>query len=316
MASFRIGMLLSGAVPARRCFELASMAEAFGLTSIWFAENPMERSVAPALAACAMATTRIELGIGGWNPFLRHPAQIAMEVGALDELCNGRLSLGFGLTAPTARLGNDNARALAAMSDSVAIVRGLLGGAALTYKGEAFSIEDTRLSFKPLRADMPILMAACGPDALTLTGEIADGLIVDGLRPAAFTAHAASVARPRRLVHFAPCAVGTDRAAAMAVMKPILAALLRQHWQDTQDDAGLRAALVDHSGIPADDFAAAIISNDPDERFFEAFTVTGDAADCRRRADSFREAGVTDLAVTFVGPDPIHDMAFLHRAVG
>ena len=64
MASFRIGMRLSGAVPARRCFELASMAEAFGLSSIWFAEPAMERGVAPALGACAMATTRIELGIG------------------------------------------------------------------------------------------------------------------------------------------------------------------------------------------------------------------------------------------------------------
>ena len=31
---------------------------------------------------------------------------------------------------------------------------------------------------------------------------------------------------------------------------------------------------------------------------------------------TIREAGVTDLAVTFVGPNPIHDMAFLHRAVG
>jgi 5,10-methylenetetrahydromethanopterin reductase len=212
------------------------MAEAFGLSSIWFAEPAMERGVAPALGACAMATTRIELGIGVWNPFMRHPAQIAMDVVSLDEMSGGRLTLGLGagLARPIARPGIDNAQTRAALSDGVAIVRGLLGGAALTYKGEAFSIEDTRLSFKPLRADMPILMAACGPDALTLAGEIADGLIVDGLRPAAFTAHAASVARPRRLVHFAPCAVGTDRAAAMAVMKPILAALLRQHWQDTQ----------------------------------------------------------------------------------
>ena len=86
--------------------------------------------------------------------------------------------LGAGLARPIARPGIDNAQTRAALSDGVAIVRGLLGGAALTYKGEAFSIEDTRLSFKPLRADMPILMAACGPDALTLAGEIADGLIV------------------------------------------------------------------------------------------------------------------------------------------
>ena len=318
MASFRIGMRLSGAVPARRCFELASMAEAFGLSSIWFAEPPMERGVAPALGACAMATTRIELGIGVWNPFMRHPAQIAMDVVSLDEMSGGRLTLGLGagLARPIARPGIDNAQTRAALSDGVAIVRGLLGGERLTYRGQAFSVEGAKLDVAPLRASLPILLAADVPDALALSGDIADGLIVDGLRPAGFAAHAASIARPKRLVHFAPCAVGTDRTAAMAVMKPVLAALLRQHWQDTQDDPALRAALVHHSGIPAGDFSIAVASNEPDERFFEAFTVTGDAADCRRRADAFREAGVTDLAVTFVGPNPIHDMAFLHRAVG
>ncbi len=294
------------------------MAEAFGLASIWFAENPMGRSVAPALGACAMATTRIELGVGVWNPLLRHPAQIAMEAGALDELSNGRLSLGLGsgLAVPIRQLGIDNERSLAALRDSVAIVRGLLGGEALTYEGKAFSVEDARLSFKPARADVPILLAADGPDALALAGDFADGLIVDGLRPAAFAAHAAAIARPRRLVRYAPCAVGPDRASAMAAMKPVLGALLKRHWQDARSDPALLAALVDHSGIPAGDFAAAAASEDPDERFFEAFTVTGDATDCRRRADACREAGVTDLAVTFVGPDPIHDMAFLHRAVG
>jgi 5,10-methylenetetrahydromethanopterin reductase len=314
----RIGMRLSGAVPARRCFELASMAEAFGLSSIWFAENPMERSVAAALGACAMATTRIELGVGVWNPFMRHPSQIAMEVGALDELSGGRLSLGLGsgLAAPIARLGIDNRRTLAALRDSVAIVRGLLGGEAFTYNGKAFSVEDTKLSFRPVRPAVPILLAARGPNALALAREIADGLIVSNMCPPAFAAQAASIAKPGRLVQYVPCAVGPDRAKAMATMKPVLAGMLKSFWGLAQKVPAAHTSLVAHSGIPDADFAVAAASGEPDERFFEAFTVTGDADDCRRRAAAYRAAGVTDLAVTFVGPDPIHDMAWLLRAAG
>ena len=114
-SSPRLGVRLHGGLAAKRSAELAHAAEVNGFASVWFAENPMERGVMAALAACAVATQRIELGVGVWNPYLRHPAQIAMEIGALDELSDGRaaLGLGSGLAAPIKRLGIDNGRPLA-----------------------------------------------------------------------------------------------------------------------------------------------------------------------------------------------------------
>jgi len=67
----RLGIRLHGGLTPQRCVELAVAAEAQGFASAWFAENPLERSALPALAACATATRRIGLGIGVWNPFLR-----------------------------------------------------------------------------------------------------------------------------------------------------------------------------------------------------------------------------------------------------
>src|SRR5512135_3327492 len=98
----RLAMRLHGGLAPARCVELAKAAEANGLSSVWFAENPLERGTLPALAACAAATSRIELGVGVWNPYLRHPAQIAMDISALDELSVGRVALGIGsgLAAP------------------------------------------------------------------------------------------------------------------------------------------------------------------------------------------------------------------------
>ena len=90
----RIGIRLHGGLAPRRCVELAVAAEVNGFASVWFAENPLERGALPALAACAAATSRIELGVGVWNPFLRHPAQIAMDASALDELAQGPLPPG------------------------------------------------------------------------------------------------------------------------------------------------------------------------------------------------------------------------------
>jgi 5,10-methylenetetrahydromethanopterin reductase len=301
----RLGMRLHGGLNPARCIELAKAAETNGLSSVWFAENPLERGTLPSIAACAAATRRIELGIGVWNPYLRHPAQIAMDVSALDELSAGRVTLGIGsgLAAPIQRLGIDNTRPLGALKDCFATVRALLRGE--TVDG------GVKLSYSA-RADIPLLMAARGEQALRLCSRIADGLIVSNMCPPGFARHAASAAKAKRVVQYVPCSVGPDRAQAIATMKPVLGGLLKTFWGLAQRVPAARTSLVTYSGIPETDFATA----EPDERFLEAFTVTGDADDCRRRVAAYREAGVTDLVLTFVGPQPEHDMAYLLRAVG
>jgi 5,10-methylenetetrahydromethanopterin reductase len=209
----RLGIRLHGGLTPRRCVELAMAAEACGFASVWFAENPLERGTLPALAACAAATVRIELGIGVWNPFMRHPAQIAMDASALDELSQGRVTLGIGsgLAAPIERLGIDNERRLAALRDTFAIVRGLLAGERVTYRGRVFAVEDVKLAYRPARANLPILMAARGSTALALSRDIADGLMISNMCPPGFAAWAAAIGKPARLVQYAPCVVAADR---------------------------------------------------------------------------------------------------------
>jgi 5,10-methylenetetrahydromethanopterin reductase len=313
-SSPRLGVRLHGGLAPERSAELARAAEANGFASVWFAENPMERGVMAAMAACAVATQRIELGVGVWNPYLRHPAQIAMEIGALDELSQGRASLGLGsgLAVPIQRLGIDNSRPLAAMRDTFAIVRGLLAGKSVTYKGTVFSVEDVKLSYTPPRADLPLLMAARGPQALALSS-VADGLMISNMCPPGFAAYAAGIARPKRLVQYAPCVVSADGDAARATIKPVLAGMLKTFWTLSQRVPAAKVSLVDHSGIPLADFASAAASpaTGIDRRFIDAFSVTGTPDDCRARIAAYEAAGVTDLVLTFVGADPEGDMAMI-----
>lgn len=314
----RLGIRLHGGLDPRRSVELASAAETNGYASVWFAENPLERGVLPAVAACAVATRRIELGIGVWNPFLRHPAQIAMDIAALDELAAGRVALGIGsgLAAPIKRLGVDNTRTLGALADTFAIVRGLLRGESVTHKGLVFAVEDVKLSFKRGRSDLPLLMAARGPKALALCGRIADGLMVSNMCPPAFASYAASIARARRVVQYAPCVAHADQQSAVAAIRPVLAGMLRTFWTLAQKVPAAKTSLVSYSGIPEADFAAAVASPAGlDHRFIRTFAVAGTPEECRKRIAAYAEAGVTDLVLTFAGPDPIADMGYLARAL-
>jgi 5,10-methylenetetrahydromethanopterin reductase len=314
----KLGIRLHGGLAPKQCVELAKAAEASGFASVWFAENPLERGALPAIAACAAATRQIELGIGVWNPFLRHPGQIAMDAAALDELSQGRLTLGIGsgLAGPIERLGIDNRRPLAALRDCFAIVRALLAGDRVTYRGKVFAVDDVQLSYRP-RPNLPILMAARGPRALALSREIADGLMVSNMCPPEFAAWAGAIAQPKRLVQYAPCAAAADRATAMASIKPALAGMLKTFWALAQRVPAAKTSLVEHSGIAELDFAAAVAAPAAilDERFIDAFAVAGTPDDCRKRITAYAAAGVSDLVLTFVGPDPIGDMARLSPAL-
>jgi 5,10-methylenetetrahydromethanopterin reductase len=325
-----IGLRLHGGLDPHRCVALARAAEANNFASVWFAENPFERGVLPAAAACAVATERIRIGIGVWNPFNRHPSLIAMEIGALDELANGRVSLGIGsgMTSAIRKLSLDDKKPLAALRDTFHIVRGLLGGDEVTYSGSVFSAHAAKLGYQPPRPAMPILMAARGDQALQLCGQIADGLVVSNMCPSGFTARAVGIVRqaaadagrpvPTSVVQYVPCIAGPDGPQARRAIKPTLAAMLRQFWTVPTAKSAMR-----YGDIPDLELQAAmdrIGSGEAPEqalsdRIVDAFAIAGTAQECRERIDTYGRAGVTELVLTFVGPDPAADIAYLGGAL-
>ena len=145
----KLSVRLSGAVNPRHCVDLANIAEANGFHSLWFAENAFSRGVLPAASACAAATRRIGIGIGVFNPYNRHPTLMAMEIGALDELAQGRarLAIGSGIAAATERLGVSTDRPLAAVRDAITIVRAMLKGEEVNYAGGVFSAHKVKLEY-------------------------------------------------------------------------------------------------------------------------------------------------------------------------
>src|SRR5262245_56009695 len=130
----RLSMRLHGGLTPQQCVALARAADAAGLGGIWFAENPFARGILPAAAACAVATQNVRIGAGVFNPFNRHPSLIAQEIGALDELAQGRVCVGIGSGVGSAveRMGFSYDRPLTALREAIAIVRALLRGEEVT----------------------------------------------------------------------------------------------------------------------------------------------------------------------------------------
>jgi hypothetical protein len=129
-----------------------------------------------------LATRKLRINAGVFNPFSRHPTMMAMEAGALDELSGGRtaISIGAGIMSATKKMGFRADKPVPALRDTIAIVRGLLCGNEVDHVGPFFSARKVKLDYKP-RAEIPIFLAGRGDLTVKLSGEAADGLIVSNM---------------------------------------------------------------------------------------------------------------------------------------
>ena len=329
----KLSVRLHGGMSAAECVAQAKAAEAAGFASVWFAENLFARGILPAAAACAVATYRIGIGAGVFNPYNRHPALIAMEIGALDELAAGRVRLGIGSGVGSAveRMGLSYARPLTALGEAISILRALLAGEEVTFAGEAFKLERVKLDYAP-RRDIAIFMAGRGDRSLAVCGERADGLLVSNMCTTAFVARSASLTRkaaaragrtvPLGVVRYMPCCVRENRSEAVAAAKSAIGEMLPTYWRLGQRLEAAKEALTMQSGIAEAEFTAAAerlwagedAAHVLDARFVDAFAIAGTPAECAAQIAACSEAGVTELALTFSGPESDIEMKELAGA--
>lgn len=177
----RVGLCMTGNVPMKEIVKSARIAEEEGWDSIWLGEDYFYRGGATMAAAVAAATTRLRIGLGIMTPLPRHPALTAMEVGALQELSDGRILPGIGAGVGTwmRQMGYDYSSPLSVMREGVVLTRRLLAGEMVTAAGRLFTLDAVKLNF-PTSAT-PVLLGAVGPKALELGGELADGTVLSVL---------------------------------------------------------------------------------------------------------------------------------------
>jgi 5,10-methylenetetrahydromethanopterin reductase len=329
----RIALRVHGGLPARECAAQARAAEEAGFSTVWFAENPFARGAMSGLAASALATSTIRLGVGVFNPFNRHPTLIAMEVAALDELSDGRVVLGIGSGIRLGQMGVAAPRRIAAVRDTIHVVARLLRGERVEYEGPVFSARGVRLECPLRKAAVPIYMAAMGDQALDLCGRIADGLMISNLSPPAFTRRAAGiVARgavaagrpmPAEVVQYVTAAIDDDRHAARQRAKATVGAMLVAYCHDGRASAATQSAVRDYNGLAPAEFDRIVrrlaLGETPasviDDALLDGYAVAGTVSECLERCDAYGDAGATELGLWFAGDRPLRDIARVGRAL-
>jgi len=308
--------------------EAARLVEELGFSTFWVPEDYFYRGAFTIAAAIASATTSLKIGIGVLNPFTRHPALIAMEFAALDELAQGRAMLGIGAGVRAwieTNLRLDYKGASRAIRESVELIRAITRGETVDYEGRHVRTNGVKLSFNPVRKEIPIHLGVLGPRNLTLAGEIADGVLLSAMLSPAyirFAREAIARGRGERGIGDFPVAgyilssIGENDRAARDAIRPLLAGLIGLMAGEPENPlfatAGLDPGLVTAIGqrmakgeVPVDMISDWIV---------DTFTIAGSPERCRENLARLFDAGLTS-PVFFEVPGVAHERTIrdVHR---
>ena len=270
----------------------ARWAEESGFSTIWVPQIPDEFDALTACAVAGMESSRIEIGTAVVPIQPRHPIALAQQVLSVQTLCQGRLSLGLGVSHHwiiDEMLGLPYERPVATMRNYLDVLEpAFRGPGTVEVENEQFRVHQP-LDITDV-TPTPILLAALGPRMLELCGERTDGTILWMADERAIGSHvvpslakaAESAGRPTpRVVAGIPvCLCGDDEIdAAVERTNRILAeAEVSPNYQK----------LLEHG----------------DARQVGDILAAGSEATIENRLQRFADAGVTDLSVRVV---PIGD---------
>ncbi|WP_106814443.1 LLM class flavin-dependent oxidoreductase [Microbacterium timonense] len=155
-------------------------AEAAGLPELWIWEDCFRQSAFASVGAALAWTEALRVGIGIAPMPLRNVAATAMEIATVERLFPGRLlpGVGHGVLAWMGQVGARVASPLTLMREYVPALRSLLAGDEVTADGRYVCLQGVRLDYAP-RTPPLVYAAAEGPKTLRLSGEVADGTVLD-----------------------------------------------------------------------------------------------------------------------------------------
>ena len=185
MSRAEIGMCFDRSFPAAAVVEYARKVEAAGIEQLWLIEDCFY-TAGVSLAATALAVTeRISVGIGILPAVARNPAITAMEIATLCNISPGRVrpGIGHGVQSWMGQMGVRPASALAALDETITVVKQLLAGDEVSFDGKQLHLDSVRLDQPP--SSVPAVLAGVQQEkSLALAGRVADGVIlVEGAGP-------------------------------------------------------------------------------------------------------------------------------------
>src|SRR5438067_10641445 len=167
------GVVLQTNPPAARVIELARRAETYGFSHAWtFDSHLLWEEPFVIFSRILDATHKLTVGPMVTNPATRDWTVTASLFATLNEMFGNRTICGIGRGDSAVRVTNGSPVTLATLRESIEVIRALANGRQASYKGNLLQFPWSTGS------ELPIWVAAYGPKALALTGEVGDGFIL------------------------------------------------------------------------------------------------------------------------------------------
>jgi len=320
--SERVALYLQDAHDLRQGLDYVRYAEERGFEAVWQAESRLVRDAVVPMAAYAAVTERIKVGSGVINNWTRNIGLLAATYLTLDDLAPDRVICGIGAWwDPLAHnVGIERRKPLTAMRETVEILRRLLNMERVTFHGEFVDVEGIELDVVHGRREprnVPIMIGATGDKMMELTGEIADGVVLNYCVPPEYNDRALEllargakksgrtlddIDRPQLVV----CSVDTDREKAMNSTRELLTQYLAQQPHIAKA-SGVAQDVVDEIqsilGWPATKEQIQHAKHLVPEDLINRITASGTPEEARTKVDEYRRRGCTSPVLYPVGGD-------------
>jgi 5,10-methylenetetrahydromethanopterin reductase len=324
--SYPVALYLQDAHDIRQGIELVQYAEAKGFDAVWQADSRLVRDAVVPMAAFAATTERIKIGSGVIDCWTRNAARLASTFSTLDDLAPGRIICGLGAwwDPLAAKVGIDRSRPLTVMREVVGAMRGLLANETVTMDGYHVHLDGVELDYvyqERRPKDVPIYVGATGMQMMELTGEIADGAVLNYLvsptyNVGALEALARGAAKAGRSLddidrpQLVVCSVDDDRQAALDGARLLVTQYLGQQ-PHIMKASGVPQDLLDEIGQvltwPATHDQVVAASRLVPDEIVQMITASGTPDEVRAKVDEYVAAGCT-CPILYPLADDVHLM--------
>lgn len=308
----RVALYLQDSHDLRDGLDYVRYAEEKGFEAVWQAESRLVRDAIVPMAAYAAVTERLKVGSGIINNWTRNIGLLAATYLTLDDLAPGRIICGIGAWwDPLARnVGIDRKKPLTAMKETVLVMRRLLNMERVTFHGEFIHVDGIELDVVHGRREprnVPIMIGATGDQMMEMTGEIADGAVLNYCVPPEYNDRALEllqngakkagrnfdeIDRPQLIV----CSVDHDHDVAIETTKMLLCQYLAQQPHIAKA-SGVSQEVVSEIqatlGWPATKEQINKAKHFVPDELVNRITASGTPAEARAKVEEYNKRGCT-----------------------
>jgi F420-dependent oxidoreductase-like protein len=266
----------------------ARWAEEVGMASVWVPQIPDDFDALTAAAMVGAVTSRVEIGTAVVPVQPRHPIALAQQALSVQAVCEGRLTLGLGVShhwIVDEMLGLPYEKPVATLRAHLDVLDAAFAGPGpVDVENDLFRVHNP-LDITDV-TPTPVMLAALGPNMLRLAGERTDGTILWMADERAIGEHIAPT------ISEAAASAGRPAPRIQAGIPVCLCA------EDEVDDAVARANRILSEAEISPNYQKLL--DHGDARSVGDILAAGTESMIEKRLRSFGDAGVTDVSVRVV----------------